>query len=290
MSLAHPIQWLYQQFGGEVIAGDASCYLCGANCSQEQTVARGIAETFNSHYLARSPSSSYLCAACAWYFSSSAGHPDFRKMSLVVERDSWHNWERPAMKGDILHTLQCGVDTDVFLIVSLSKKKHILLQAPLNVANACTLSIQVEEQVAHISLGMWEHMDAAFMRLVQLGHNKGEILSGNLYGNTLKKHGQLAEALLLSKQLEPYRHSAALELLSYVTIVEKGETDGTSESGNGTDRDGSQPAQSSMEPDRRGIQVEIQNGNLVAVREQRRGVRTHEQQPAQISEPSLWEI
>ena len=52
-----PQAWLYQQFVGAIPTGEATCYLCGASCPALHPTSKGIADTFNSHYLARCPSS-----------------------------------------------------------------------------------------------------------------------------------------------------------------------------------------------------------------------------------------
>ena len=112
------ISWLYAQFVGQPEPGAQSCYLCGAACTEQRRVAKGLADTFNSHYLAACPSSPYLCAACAWYFDSKAAHPDFRKMSLIVARDSWQQWPREQMAADIERWLSDGLEADPYLVVT----------------------------------------------------------------------------------------------------------------------------------------------------------------------------
>src|SRR6266566_4632486 len=124
----HPIHWLYHQHVGALPETAWRCYLCGAFCAEERyPIARGIADTFNSHYLCKCPSSAFLCAACQWYFDSKAGHEDFRKMSLIVAEKAWHNWRREDMKVEIGLWVSHGLEADAYLVVSLSKKKHILL-------------------------------------------------------------------------------------------------------------------------------------------------------------------
>lgn len=250
---------------------------------------RGIAETFNSHYLCRCPSSPWLCAPCQWYFDSKAGHPDFRKMSLIVHEQGWINWQRTDMKTEIGLWLSHGLEVDAYLVVSLTKKKHILLQAPLNSKRTKVLSIQIEEQQAHIDQTTWGIMNHSFMALLALGHNKGEILSGDLYGNTLRKHGQLKEALLHSRMLEPYRNSAALQLLSYTTIVEK-ESEGTDDrrGENGASRQSNEVTQVGMGGDRQRLQIQVPSRDMAAIRGTGGKRRTHDEHPDGVSQSSLW--
>jgi len=269
----NPLHWLYQQSGGVLRSGCVSCYLCGGTSTETHAVSKTVADTFNSHYLAQCPSSSWVCDACAWYLDNSGVHPDFRKMSLIVQRDSWQNWQRPTMKHDVTQWLTFGLDGDAYLVVSLSKKKHILMQAPLNVSSSRDIAVQVEENVAFLSLWQWEAMDGPFLRLLALGHGKGEILSGNLYGQTLRKHGQLMEALRLNQELEPYRKSPQIELLSYVTIVEERTQDddrGTGTTGISerarTEASGVSAARSRVEEDRPRVQEQVPSRDLAAIR------------------------
>ena len=268
--IEHPIHWLYSQFVGSIPSGEHTCYLCGESCAKYYTVAKGIADTFNSHYLAKAPSSPFLCTACWWYFNEK-DHPEFRKMSLRVWRKGWENWPREAMKADITRWLQHGLEADSYLVVSLSKKKHILLQAPMNAAGSRELAIQTEEQVAHVRLEGWQLIDRMFMNLLLLGHGKGEILSGDLYGQTLRKHGQVAQALMYNQELEVWRKSPQIELLSYVTIYEKGQdigsgTNGSISEGTGDQADSSSTAQSRVERHRQRVPEQVQNGDLETVR------------------------
>lgn len=288
----HPIHWLYSQHGGAQSETSLRCYLCGAWSAQERyPVAKGIADTFNSHFLAKAPSSPWLCAACHWYFNDKS-HPDFRKMSLIVAEQRWHNWQRTDMKTEIGIWLSAGLEADAYLVCSLSKKKHILLQAPLNTAGAKMLAVQVEEQIAYLDYSAWEYLDRRFMALLALGHNKGEILSSNLYGNTLRKHGRIDDALRFSAELEPYRNSAALDLLSYVTIIDK-ESEETLDASNtrrtaATPEHGSGSAVGGLDADRRRIQSAVPHGHLDAVRDQHSGRRPHDDEPGPVSQPSLW--
>ncbi|SRR6266487_649556 len=273
--MSDAVRWLYQQHVGTLPQTSLRCYLCGAWSAEERyPVARGLADTFNSHYLAACPSSPWLCAACQWYFDSKAGHPDFRKMSLMVWESGWKQWERADMKQDIADTLRIGTGEDVYLVCSLSKKKHILLQAPLNSQGTRQLAIQVEEQQVFLGQTTWENLDRAFLTLLSMGHNKGEILSGNLYSNTLRKHGRLEYALWLSEQLEWCRNSALLDLLSYVTIVDKEGTDGPTEAA----RNGGEIAKSGLHTDQPGLQVEVPHLDLGTSRVKRAGVQPDHQQ------------
>jgi hypothetical protein len=133
-------------------------------------------------------------------------------------------------------------------------------------------------------------MDGAFSALLALGHNKGEILAGQLYAQTLRKHGQIADALALSTQLEPYRKSTLLELLSYVTIVEKEEDTNAEPTSPGDGMDSSRGAapESRMEPDTAGIQKPVSYGNMETGRIRSSNVRPDEQHPEQVSQSTLW--
>lgn len=177
------------------------------------------------------------------------------------------------MKSDILKWLTNGLPHDAYLVVSLTKKKHILLQSPMNAAGSCEIAIQVEEQVAHLYLSDWMHIDNAFMALLHLGHNKGEIRSGDLYGQTLRKHGCVAEALRWSNELEPWRKSPQIELLSYVTIFEKGnDIDGLESragdlrEGIGDTKDSLAAAKSRVVRNRQRVPQQVPDGDLEDVR------------------------
>lgn len=294
------LHWLFQQTGNAVEAGVESCYLCGASCAQTHHVGKAIADTFNSHFLAQRRSSSYLCDACAWYLDSKAGHPDFRKMSLIVAEHSWRQWQRIEMKADIERWLRDGLEEDGYLVVSLTKKKHILLQAPLNAGGVLSgLAIQVEEQVAYVGAASWQQIGHPFMALLALGHGKGEILSGELYAHTLRKHGRLREAIQWSKQLDQWRDSALIELYSYVTILEEkgqehdepGGGDGiiSERSGDATNRYGVSVAPGGLEVHQPGIQKPVSSGDLAAIRGAHRHGSTNDRDLASVSQSSLWD-
>ncbi len=269
------LYWLYLQHNGKSIAGSYFCYLCRASCTDQHDIQHSIADTFNSHYLAQVPSSHYLCDACRWYLDNKIAHPDFRKMSLIVSSHSWRNWQRETMKQDIRQWLEDGLPEESYLVVSLSKKKHILLQAILNGARSKILAIQIEEQVAYADIGSWSGIEIPFMRLMALGHNKGEILSGNLYGNTLRKHGQLESAMYYNGQLSKWRNGPLIELYSYTTIIE--EKDGRAEDLSGDSTGGLQPrignttdsrvpATGRVERNRQRVPEQVPHGNMEDVR------------------------
>jgi hypothetical protein len=67
----HAIHWLYNQSVGDLPETSLRCYLCGDFHAEERySVAKGLADTFNSHYLAKCPSSPWLCAACQLFGDS----------------------------------------------------------------------------------------------------------------------------------------------------------------------------------------------------------------------------
>lgn len=295
------LHWLFQQTGNAVEAGVEACYLCDADCTQAHHVGKAIADTFNSHFLARRRSSSYLCDACAWYLDSKAGHPDFRKMSLIVAEHSWRQWQRSEMKADIERWLRDGLEEDGYLVVSLTKKKHILLQAPLNAGGVPSgLAIQVEEQVAYVGAASWQQITHPFTALLALGHGKGEILSGELYAHTLRKHGRLSEAFQWSKQLDQWRNSALIELYSYVTILEERENkqDGSGggdrtlseRSGDATNRYRSTTLAGGLEIDRFRLQKPVPGRDLETIR----GAHSHgsedDSESPGISQQTLWDV
>jgi hypothetical protein len=297
----NPLHWLFQQAGQAITPGAHLCYLCGHDCTESHLVSKVIADTFNSHWRAQCRSSAFLCDACAWYLDSKAGHADYRKMSLVVTETIWRNWQRADMKTDIARWLASGIEEDAYLVVSLSKKKHILLQAPLNAGHVPSLAIQVEEQQAYFGASDWHQIEQPFMALLALGHNKGEILSGDLYANTLRKHGQLSEAMRLNTQLDPWRNSPLIELYSYTTIIEeKGtkEVDGTGRgestertgAGDATDRRCLAIADGGMEEHRPRVQESVQSGDLATIRGTHSSSGTDDGNAASVSQSSLWDV
>jgi hypothetical protein len=297
----NPLHWLFQQAGQAITPGAHLCYLCGHDCTESHLVSKVIADTFNSHWRAQCRSSAFLCDACAWYLDSKAGHADYRKMSLVVTETIWRNWQRADMKTDIARWLASGIEEDAYLVVSLSKKKHILLQAPLNAGRVPSLAIQVEEQQAYFGASDWHTIEQPFMALLALGHNKGEILSGDLYANTLRKHGQLSEAMRLNTQLDPWRKSALIELYSYTTIIEDKETKQDDGDGRGdpterpgprdaTDRRSIAPVDGGMEEHRPRVQESVPSGDLATIRGAHSSGGKDDRNTASVSQSSLWDV
>lgn len=281
-----PLYWLYLQHNGTMIAGNERCYLCGTSCSPLHDVQHSIADTFNSHYLAKCPSSRFVCNACHWYFDGRAGHADFRKMSLIVSSHTWRSWSRDTMKWDIRAWLEDGLPDESYLVVSLSKKKHILLQAPLCAKGSKALSIQVEEQVAHVTLDTWTAIEVPFMRLLALGHGKGEIRSGELHVMTLRKHGQLFSAMELSNQLNPWRNSPQMLLYSYATPME--EIGDRHESSHGDDRVCLASPANHLDTDQRAIQNGATTDHLESDGKQHGQHRADEQHVTGVHQQTLW--
>jgi uncharacterized protein YlaI len=281
-----PLCWLYLQHEGIMLSGNERCYLCGVSCTEAHDIQKSIADTFNSHYLARAPSSRYLCDACHWYLDSKAGHADFRKMSLIVSRHTWRNWQQKVMKQDIREWLEDGLPEESYLVVSLTKKKHILLQAPLNGKGSKRLAIQIEEQMAHVDLCSWTAIEVSFMRLIALGHGKGEILRGELYCATLRKHGQLLEAMKLSDQLNEWRHSPIITLYSYITPLE-GRDDRDTES-YGDSSSSITTSASYLDSDQHTVQDRATTNHLVTNGEQHGKHSQYEQHSTGVHQQTLW--
>lgn len=229
-------------------------------------------------------------------------------MSLIVCPDAWRQWHREEMRPELTLWLREGLTNDAYLIISLvcrklssgtlvwkgNHKKHILLQAPLNAKGSTTLALQVEEQQIYLDYSTWEYLERRYLALLALGHGKTEVYTGNLYPYVLRQHGRISDALRLSAELEPYRGSALLDLLSYVTIVDKNseeeseKDDDTTPDAADAARHGSRPALDGLDGDRLGVQSALPYGHLDAVREQSRLRRTADDEPDAVSQPSLW--
>lgn len=222
----YPTHFLYRATTGKrVEVGDLTCLLCGCSCGTDCVLALQVLRaTFTNHGMARCSASDMVCPACNHYFNyrwlpeGFKKPAEYRLLSMRVFADRMEPWPRLAMRGDLETMLREGCP-ECLLIVSLSKKKHLLPLSPVNAAGR-VFSIRVEEETVELSSGAWFRAAYAFDSLVALGMPKGAILAGNYHHVALRKTS-LAEVLRWDAVLAPWRPSAFLTLLSYVTVTEE---------------------------------------------------------------------
>jgi hypothetical protein len=223
--------FLYRAATGRTVApGPHSCLFCGLACAESVPASQVIRDTFTNHGMCRCPRSTRVCQACDHYFNYrwEVGQKylsEYRKHSHKVTAAAWESWQREDMRADIERWLREGCPECV-LVAALSKKKHCLPLAPINLPGR-SFAVQLEEETVQVPAGAWTSLAAAFDRLLALGLTKGAILSGQYHHAALRKSGDVAEVLRLDRAVAPWRPSGLLTLLSYITVL--GDTDAPEE-------------------------------------------------------------
>lgn len=218
--------FLYRAVTGQSVpSGDDLCLLCGISCGPGTVpVKEVIRDTFTNHGMCRAPHSRAVCPACGHYFNHRwlpAGFKkpaEYRLLSIRILTDRMEMWPRERMRPNLETMLRDGCPECV-LVVSLSKKKHLLPFAPVNPPSR-SFAVQVEEETVQLSAGAWFPLAQAFDALLALDIPKGAILAGNYHHAGLRK-APLAEVLRWDAAIAPWRPSGLLTLLSYVTLLEE---------------------------------------------------------------------
>jgi hypothetical protein len=301
--------------------GDTRCYLCGGLCpvgAPSRPTREAIPDTFMEQEIVRCASSGWTCPACAHYLLD--GVAPLVTFSHIVTPTTTRRWERDTMRADIegwLATPGALPEPMVLAILtSAMKRRHVLPRAEVTTSGT-RLTLRVDQSAVWVTPTAWRNITGPFDRLRALGHGKTEIVSGRLHPAGLARDAQagwLAEALALSARLDAWRGHPALDLVAFVSPAQVAQRAQVAQVGlvvqepsspppqEGTHRDGEQHrehgdsgasgggAAGGLGRDRPRVQEQIPGGHLGATATPRRRSGAHDQRPADLPQPSLWDV
>lgn len=127
--------------------GRHTCAVCGLPTTSETRVQTVLRPTFTDMALLRRPDSRTVCPACVWYFD----HQELRRANWWLTADSAAEIARGDLRRVIDEHLAAPPGADGYLLITASKRKHIALRAPLNLAGSPVRRVQFEIDTLHLA-------------------------------------------------------------------------------------------------------------------------------------------
>lgn len=276
-----PTQLLYAAAGAPPVPGaettdSARCWLCGGALDGSGVPRRqAVKATFTDHDCARAPESGAFCAACAWIMAerndaltarTSKDKPQRgRNYSHFVKAGAWYPLSK-AQKGD-MRTLLLEPPFLELAVIADSGQKHLVFKARANPPGAAAGWVQFEEQTLWIEPAQL----AETLELVEalyVAFSKEEIATGAYNHRRVLDFG-LEQWRALETEIRPLRKRALFNLALF--LAQRSDDD------RGTTDDGRRSAGDSVARRAGGLQEQVPDDDLDAVREPgaQRGV--HEQ-------------
>jgi len=206
--------------------GPCSCYLCGAQVAEEDTVPvlDRIGMSWTAHDLAADPMSPYLCRACHFCLQEKGdARPDisakftFRAYSHLVTSTRWEVI-RLSEKRRLLAPLLDPPQEPWGLAISTSPTSapHILPFTPVNSpAGAPEWRVNFGGEIVSATPGALAALLQPVEALYGLGFSKAEILSGNYYVARVARNLEVFRAA--EPQLAPWRGTSVFELAVFLS-------------------------------------------------------------------------
>lgn len=209
-------RWFYSSVeGGRVEAGFRMCAVCGLPMAVGVPVRDVLRKTFTDQAALRAPGCDQACEACAWYFD----HQELRRSSWWLTAGE----ARPLAKGDVGPLLQEHLGrapvVDGYYLITIMKRKHLALWAPLNLARSATLRVRFEVTTVELNY-LWLTLVEAAHRLREF-HSWREIQNDDYNAKFLMRWSDPLEFVRLRQVVQPWLRTPYLDLTQYVWTKEE---------------------------------------------------------------------
>jgi len=194
--------------------GRHTCAVCGLSTASETLVKSVLRPTFTDIALLRRPDSRHVCPACAWYFD----HQEVRRANWWLTADGATEIARGDLRRVIDEQLATPPAADGYLLITTSKRKHIALRAPLNLAGSHARRVQFETDTLTLRAADWFRLTAAVDAL-RVVHTWQEILTDTYQSWRVGRWANAAEFVAARAGVRPYLRTPYLDLVKFVSVV-----------------------------------------------------------------------
>jgi len=194
--------------------GRHTCAVCGLPTTSETRVQTVLRPTFTDIALLRRPESRHVCPACAWYFD----HQEVRRANWWLAADGATEIARGDLRRVIDEQLATPPAADGYLLITVSKRKHIALRAPLNLAGSHARRVQFETDTLTLHAADWFRLTAAVDAL-RVVHTWQEILADNYQSWRVGRWANVAEFVAARAVARPYLRTPYLDIVKFVSVV-----------------------------------------------------------------------
>lgn len=205
-------RWLYRHHTQQKVAlGRQICAVCGLPTATGVATAKVLRPTFTDIAALRCPRSSVVCAACEWYM----GNQEIRRSSwwlteevaTEVDKGEWHTL--------LLEHLAHPPARDSYYLITVTKRKHLALYAPLNMAGNPMRRVRFEVSTLDLHPALWPALPAAAHQL-RTRHSWKEIQADSYNSYFAAQWPAIAHFAALRNTVRPYLHTPYLDLAQFV--------------------------------------------------------------------------
>lgn len=196
-----------------ITPGRETCAVCGLPTEPYALTGKVLRPTFTDHEFLRCPTSNHVCPACEYYMN----HQELRRANWWLTGDKALPIERDQLRPFITVQLYRPLMENGYLIITTSKRKHIGLRAPLNMAGSKALRVQFETVTLDLTAALWQSLTAACDTLKQ-HHTWKEILSDSYEAWRLAKWTGLPTYVAAREVVRPHLRTPYLDLVKFVSV------------------------------------------------------------------------
>lgn len=208
-------RWLHTAHANPPVpAGPRLCAVCGLPAASGQPPKAVLRDTFTDYATLRQPRSPLVCAACDWYMS----RQDLRRSSWWLTATAAVPLERSGLRAFLLDQLAHPPAEAGYILITITRRKHLALYAPLNASHAQARRLRFETATLDLD-ARFPHLLAAVDALRQY-HTWQEITTGVYYPANLAKWPAPAAFAQAQAAVHSWLRTPHLNLVRFISTKE----------------------------------------------------------------------
>lgn len=208
--------YFYFAAGHSLPPGRHTCAICGLPTAETTPLGSVLRPTFTDLAYLRRPPPGVACPACDYYMS----HQELRRANWWLTAGEAQPIERRDLRRLLADHLAQPPAAGGYYLITTSKRKHLALRAPLNLAGAPTRRVQFELATLTLDAALWSTLTAACDALRHF-HTWQEILNDTYQSWRLVKWPRAADFIAARAAIQPYARTPYLELVKFVSVADR---------------------------------------------------------------------